>query len=112
MVQCQANCHGCIAYLRTVLPIAEYLADTKVMSIFCFVIAPEMQRKGIATQLVERVCADAAGEGCEFVEAYVNKAFTETDHEFRGPLTMYKKCGFDLYTETEGKAVMRKILRL
>ncbi len=28
----------------------------KEKSVFCFVIAPEMKRKGIATLLLERVC--------------------------------------------------------
>ena len=45
------------------------------------------------------------------VEAYVNKEFTETDHEFRGPLTMYEKCGFSRYGEREGRVVMRKALK-
>ena len=56
----------------------NYPADIRIKSIFCFVIAPEMQRMGIATQLVERVCKDAAGEGFDYVEAYVNKEFVET----------------------------------
>lgn len=37
---------------------------------------------GVATKLLERVCQDAAADGFDFVEAYVNKEFTETDHEF------------------------------
>ena len=35
----------------------------------------------------------------------------ETDHEFRGPLTMYEKCGFSRYGEREGRVVMRKALK-
>lgn len=106
-----ANCQFCLSYLRSYWPIEEYRADIKVKSIFCFVVAPKVQRKGVATKLLERVCQDAAADGFDFVEAYVNKEFTETDHEFRGPLTMYEKCGFSKYSEREGKVVMRKALK-
>jgi GNAT superfamily N-acetyltransferase len=105
------NCHACVNFLRTYWSIEEYNADVKVKSVFCFVIAPEMQRKGIATQLLEYVCKDAADEGLDFVEAYVNKTFVEADHDFRGPITMYEKCGFDKYSEKDGRVVMRKALK-
>lgn len=110
---CNANadCQLCVNYLRSYWPIEEYCADIKVKSVFCFMIAPEMQRKGIATQLLERVCKDAADDGFDFVEAYVNEKFIHTDHDFRGPLAMYEKCGFSKYAEREGKVVMRKALK-
>ena len=106
-----ADCQGGVNYLRDYWPIEEYRADIKVKSIFCFVIAPEMQRKGIATQLVERVCKDAAGDGFDFVEAYVNREFIDTAHDFRGPLAMYEKCGFAKSAEREGRVVVRKALK-
>jgi GNAT superfamily N-acetyltransferase len=106
-----ANCQGCVNYLRSYWPIEVYPEGIKVKSIFCFMIAPEMQRKGVATQLVERVCKDAADDGFDYVEAYINKEFIETDHDFRGPSAMYEKCGFDIYAEREGKVVVRKTLK-
>ncbi|NLT15302.1 MAG: GNAT family N-acetyltransferase [Clostridiales bacterium] len=110
---CNANadCRLCVDYLRSFWPIEEYRADIKVKSVFCFVIAPELQRKGIATRLLERVCKDAADDGFDFVEAYVNREFVYTDHDFRGPLAMYKKCGFTEYAEREGRVVVRKALK-
>ena len=105
------NCKGGVNYLRTYWPIEEYRADVRVKSIFCFVIAPEMQRKGIATQLVTYICKDAAEEGYDFVEAYVNKGFTNIENEFRGPLSMYEKCGFIKSVEKESKVVVRKALK-
>ena len=110
---CNANadCRFCLNYLRSYWPIEEYSADIKLKSIFCFVVAPKVQRMGVATKLLERVCQDAAADGFDFAEAYVNKEFTETDHEFRGPLTMYEKCGFSRYGEREGRVVMRKALK-
>ena len=44
---CNANadCQLCVNYLRSYWPIEEYREDVKVKSVFCFMIAPEMQRK-------------------------------------------------------------------
>ena len=81
----------------------------KVKSIFCFVITPEMKRKGVATQLLERVCEDAAAEGFDYAEAYANRKHTA--HDFRGPLAMYEKCGFSKYAKAKRLMVMRKALK-
>ena len=87
----------------------EYLEGVKVKSIFCFVIPPDVQRKGVATQLVERVCRDATDDGFGFVEAYTDDKFI--DDGYRGPLAMYEKCGFEKCAEREGKIVVRKALK-
>lgn len=106
------KCRLGIQHLRSFWTIEDYPADVRVKSIFCFVIAPDMRRKGIATQLVERVCKDAAAEGYDYVEAYANREFSEEDHDFRGPLAMYLKCGFSIYAEREGRVTVRKALGL
>ena len=107
-----SNCNKCIDYLRLFYPIDENRENVKIKSIFCFVIAPEMQRKGIATKFVERVCRDAAEDGFDFVEAYVNKEFPDPVREFMGLQAMYEKCGFSVYAEQNGKIVMRKALKM
>jgi len=104
-----AECQHGINYLRAYFPMEEYRADVRVKTIFCFVIAPDMQRKGIATRLVERVCADAADEGFDFVEAHTNVKYAAPD--FSGPLAMYEKCGFEVYGEREGRVTVRKALK-
>jgi len=104
-----ADCQGGVNYMRAYYPIEEYRTDVRVKSIFCFVIAPDMQRKGIATRLVERVCSDAAADGIDFVEAYPNAEYTALD--CRGPLAMYEKCGFVIGAERDGKVVVRKALK-
>jgi GNAT superfamily N-acetyltransferase len=108
---CNANadCQKGVDHLRSFWPIEEYRADVRVKSIFCFVIAPDMKRKGIATQLVERVCKDAADDGFDFVEAYAD--MDPADINYRGPLAMYEKCGFCQCAEREGRVVMRKALK-
>lgn len=105
------NCQFCIDYLRSFWPIEENRADIRIKPVFCFVIAPQMQRKGIATQLLEHVCLDAADDGFDFVEAYVDKLINETDDHFRGYLRMYEKSGFQKHAEREGRIVVRKALK-
>ncbi|MCL2509167.1 MAG: GNAT family N-acetyltransferase [Oscillospiraceae bacterium] len=102
---CNANadCRHGIDYLRSFWPIEKPCAEIKIKSIFCFLIAPEMRRKGVATGLVERVCQDAADDGFDFVEAYVDKKSIY--------LTMYEKCGFSKHAKRKGKVVMRKALK-
>lgn len=110
---CNANadCKGCVDYLRSFWPIEETDEGIRVKSIFCFMIAPEMQRKGIATKLVERVCQDAAEEGFDYAEAYVNKEMEDSNQDFRGSPSLFKKCGFDIVAEKEGRILVRKSLK-
>ena len=107
---CNANAEafGCVDYLRNFWPIDENRADVKIISIFCFVIAPEMQRRGIASLLVERICDDAAAEGFDFVEAYAD---INNKTDARGPFAMYEKCGFIRSAERDGRIVMRRALK-
>ncbi|MCL2105781.1 MAG: GNAT family N-acetyltransferase [Oscillospiraceae bacterium] len=90
-------------------PVEEYPAGVKVKSIFCFVIAPEMQRKGVATKLLERVCQDAAAEGFDYVEAYTTIKFAHDG--FQGPFALYQKCGFSKHAKKKDKIVMRRALK-
>lgn len=85
--------------------------DTKVKSVFCFAVAPEMRRKGLAKLLLERVCQDAADEGFDVVEAYPKKTFVSEAEDFMGPAELYRRSGFSLFYETDEQLVMRKPLR-
>jgi len=113
---CNANtksdCFKCVSWRRQMgfVPMEESLPDTKVKSVFCFVISPEMKRKGIATRLLERVCYDASQDGFDYVEAYPSKEFT-SDVDFTGPINMYKKAGFVVFHQSEQQFLMRKQLK-
>lgn len=114
---CNANtksdCLNCISWLRHKVPvnIAQSTPGIKVKSVFCFTIAPEMKRKGIAAQLLQRVCQDAANDGFDVVEAYPNKQFINMFADFYGPLEIYKRSGFVIHDEWGGKFVVRKSLK-
>jgi len=110
---CNANtkldCQEVMNYMRSVgIPVDECRAGEKGKFVFCFVITPKFQRMGVGTQLLEYVCQDAAAEGFDFIEAQTHIEFTGDG--FRGPLEMYKKRGFTVYAENEGKVVVRKLL--
>ncbi len=106
-----ANCQECVNFLRSYWPIGEHNAGLKIKSVFCFAIAPKVQRMGVATKMLEQVCLDAAADGFDFVEAYVYNDFNTVPHDFRGPLEMYEKCGFHKHGEQDGKVVVRKALK-
>lgn len=103
------DCQGGVGYLRSFWPIDEYRADVKIKSIFCFTIAPQAQKMGVATKLLEYVCRSAAADGFDFVEAYVTEEYVAPD--CRGPLAMYEGCGFHRHAQREDRIVMRKALK-
>lgn len=112
---CNANtkedCQVGMDYLRSEggVPLDECRPENKTKFIFCYTVAPEFKRKGVATQLLKYICQNAAADGFDYVEAYVNRTFGI--HDFRGYLSMYEKCGFMMHAEKEGKIVVRKSLK-
>ena len=50
-------------------------------------------------------------DGFDFVEAYPNKAFMNTEYDYMGPVSLYERLGFSMYYEIEPKLVMRKKLK-
>ena len=106
-----ANCQACRDYLRAFWPMEDNRPDVRIKSVFCFMIAPKVQRTGVATRLLEQVCRDAGEEGFDFVEAYAYDKFDAVPHDFRGPLTMYEQCGFTVFARREDKVVVRKALK-
>jgi GNAT superfamily N-acetyltransferase len=109
----KADCLKCASWQRFMdyVPLEEPGSDIKVKSIYCFMIAPEMKRQGIATQFLERVCKDAAEDGFDFVEAYPYKESSYQSSDFGGHYELYNKMGFYVLKETQQGLVMRKQLR-
>ena len=114
---CNANtkseCMNCGGWLFSMPQVSQlpFNEDEKVKSIYCFLVAPSMKRKGIAKQLLQYICRDAAESGFDYVEAYPQKDTTDESMHFMGFTGMYQDLGFDIYAETEDKYVMRKRLK-
>jgi GNAT superfamily N-acetyltransferase len=83
----------------------------KVKAVVCFLVAPGMRGKGIATQLLDRVCRDAAAEDYEYIEAYPRRGETDIYVNYHGPYALYEKCGFVLHKDLEHDAIVRKYLQ-
>ncbi|WP_459481217.1 GNAT family N-acetyltransferase [Clostridium saccharoperbutylacetonicum] len=114
---CNANtkteCLNCIGWYRFMPQINELEIDVnaKVKSIYCFLVAPDMKRKGIAKQLLQYACQDAKSDGYDYVEVYPEKETTDELKHFMGFVDMYKSFGFTIHAETKQKFVMRKQLK-
>lgn len=120
---CNANtkpdCYISFCWKRFMGAVHKDSPSVKVKSVFCFAIAPDMRGKGIAGLLLQRVCEDAKKDGFDFVEAYPNKEFINTELDFMGPVKLYEKLGFTVLYEMDSseqndqssqKIVMRKKL--
>ncbi len=89
---------------------ADEEQGAKVKAVTCFTVAPNMRGKGIATQLLKRVCTDAEMEGYSWVEAYPANGGHDCFRHYHGPYMMYDKCGFQMYKELDKCYVVRKYL--
>lgn len=78
----------------------------KVKSIVCFCVSPIARGKGVASQLLERVCTDAAADGYDYVEAY--PFHHDSNHAYHGPRAMYEKFGFEVCGNAKDCTVFRK----
>ena len=79
-----------------------------MIGVSCFVIAPPFRRHGIASALLDRVIADAAGRGAAGIEAYPSNEPEESDAgHFCGPRSLYDGRGFEVIEVRERDTVMR-----
>lgn len=105
---CQSSRAGRM-YLRPML--AGMPEGENVKSVFCFVVAPQARRQGVAGALLARVCEDARAEGYDAVESYPLKEFVSTRFDYMGPARLYQRQGFTQVFDLGDRAVMRKPLR-
>jgi GNAT superfamily N-acetyltransferase/uncharacterized protein YndB with AHSA1/START domain len=81
-----------------------------VGSIGCFVIAAPYRGHGVATALLETAIDRLRAKGLRAVEAYPAKTEGSDQGNYRGPLDMYRRAGFDTHRELERHLVVRKDL--
>ena len=74
-------------------------------------IAPHIQRKGVASKLLERVIEDAKADGFDYIEAYPfidNGTFSS---DFGGYGEMYERFGFEKSIDAKQGKVLRRSLK-
>jgi ribosomal protein S18 acetylase RimI-like enzyme/uncharacterized protein YndB with AHSA1/START domain len=79
-------------------------------SVACFVIAAPYRGHGIATRLLDAAIERLRARGLRAVEAYPKRAEGSVHANYRGPLGMFLRAGFEPYRETERMLVVRKTL--
>ncbi|MCH5287473.1 MAG: GNAT family N-acetyltransferase [Christensenellaceae bacterium] len=86
-------------------------ADEKdrILSIVCYIVAPDWRRKGVAKALLDGACRYARENGYDHVEGYPPRgAFSERD--CGGSLSMYVNAGFEII-DVPGGVIARKSLK-
>ncbi len=80
-----------------------------IAGISCFVVAPPYRNHGLARALMERVLADAAERGVDWVEGYPFNDNPQHDGDgFRGPRRLYDSCGFEPVEIRDRDTVVRR----
>lgn len=79
-------------------------------AVVCFMIHPQHRGQGIASALLDRVVADAPGEGYDYVEAYPFRHATSCATHYHGPSPMYEKAGFQKMMTLPEVEVWRRFL--
>ncbi len=101
------NCAGVVFALQD-LQKAVSAPGEKVKVIYCFMVAEEYQRQGVARRLLQAVCEDAGKEGFDYIEAYPQKDASIEWMQFMGFDELYKSEGFEHYGELNDKYIVRK----
>jgi GNAT superfamily N-acetyltransferase len=81
-----------------------------VGSLACFVIAAPYRGHGVATSLLDGALGRLRARGVRVAEAYPAKKLDSAQANYRGPLSMYLRAGFEPYRESERHVVVRKAL--
>lgn len=81
-----------------------------VGSVACFVIAPPYRGHGVAARLLDSAIDRLRQRGVRAVEAYPRRLEDSAQANYRGPLGMFLRAGFELHRETDKNLIVRKTL--
>jgi ribosomal protein S18 acetylase RimI-like enzyme len=81
-----------------------------VGSVACFVIAPRYRGHGVASRLLDSAIERLRQRGVRAVEGYPRRSEDSAHANYRGPLSMFLRTGFEPYRETERNLIVRKSL--
>jgi ribosomal protein S18 acetylase RimI-like enzyme len=81
-----------------------------VGSLACFVIAAPYRKHGVASALLDAAIERLRARGARVAEAYPARGSDSAQGNYRGPLQMFLRAGFEPYRETERHLIVRKAL--
>lgn len=81
-----------------------------VGSVACFVIAAPYRGHGVATALLGAAVERLRARGVSTVEAYPRRSDDSQHTNYRGPLAMFLRAGFEPYREAGSHLILRKSL--
>jgi ribosomal protein S18 acetylase RimI-like enzyme len=81
-----------------------------VGSVACFVIAAPYRGHGVASKLLDAAVERLRARGLRAVEAYPARSDDSAHSNYRGPLAMFLRAGFEPYGEIERHLIVRKTL--
>lgn len=81
-----------------------------VGSVACFVIASPYRGHGVASRLLDAAVERLRAKGMSAVEAYPTRSGDSQHTNYRGPLAMYLRAGFEPYREAGKHLILRKRL--
>jgi len=81
-----------------------------VGSVACFVIASPYRGRGVASRLLDAAVERLRAKGMNAVEAYPKRSDDSQHTNYRGPLAMFLRAGFEPYREAGKHLILRKRL--
>jgi ribosomal protein S18 acetylase RimI-like enzyme len=81
-----------------------------VGSVACFVIAAPYRGHGVAARLLDSAIERLRRRGVRAVEAYPRRSEDSAQQNYRGPLGMFLRAGFEPYREADKNLIVRKTL--
>jgi len=84
--------------------------NRRIAAAVCFLVAPELRGRGIASALLARALRDAAAEGFDCVEAYPPMGLCDVYAAHRGTVSLLERHGFSAEGTLGDAARMRKSL--
>ena len=82
--------------------------NKNIISIVCFLIAPNYRKKGIARELLKSIIFQSKQMGYNSIEAYPVKNANSDAKSYHGPINLYKSEGFTIYKELEDLYIVHK----
>lgn len=84
--------------------------NDKILAIVCFIVDPDMRRKGVAKALLECACHYAEENGYDYVEGYPSKGEFVVNN-CGGSASMYIDQGFEIMEVPDGIIARKRLKR-